>query len=109
MIEGKAQTREVFIHGIKLDYAHSLTLRRHSPGGGAWGYRGSGPAQLSLALLLCFTTETEALRRYQHFKEDLVAPLPIDQDFTWPASLIEAWLEDRPCAPDAELYGGQEP
>ena len=39
-----------------------------------WGYGGSGPAQLALALLLDATGDTEiALRYYQQFKDEYVS------------------------------------
>ena len=53
-----------------------LDLRNHSPSGFEWGYGGSGPAQLALALLAdaCGDDET-ALRHYQQFKRVVVAGL----------------------------------
>jgi Family of unknown function (DUF6166) len=46
-----------------------LELRNHSPTGFAWGYCGSGPAQLALAVLTDATGEQAlALRHYQEFK-----------------------------------------
>jgi hypothetical protein len=51
-----------------------LELRSHSPTGFAWGYSGSGPAQLALALLMDATGEpTPALRHYQELKFRFVA------------------------------------
>ena len=51
-----------------------LELRSHSPTGFAWGYSGSGPAQLALALLMDATGEpTLALRHYQELKFRFVA------------------------------------
>ena len=51
-----------------------LEVRNHSPTGFAWGYGGSGPAQLALALLLDATgSELLALRHYQEFKRQFVA------------------------------------
>ena len=38
--------------GKTLDLAASLKIVNHSPTGFCWGYAGSGPAQLSLAILL---------------------------------------------------------
>lgn len=47
----------------------SQKLNNHSPDGFQWGYGGSGPAQLALALLLDATTIPEtALAFYQDFK-----------------------------------------
>jgi len=51
-----------------------LALRNHSPTGFAWGYGGSGPAQLALALLFDATGDKElALQHYQDFKWRVVA------------------------------------
>ena len=51
-----------------------LSLRNHSPTGFAWGYGGSGPAQLALALLMDATGDKElALQHYQEFKWRFVA------------------------------------
>ena len=67
-----------------------LDLRRHSPTGFEWGYGGSGPAQLALALALCAhharartgpdgwrTADDIALAYYQAFKQRVVVSLPI--------------------------------
>ena len=44
-------------------------LRNHSPDGFSWGYAGSGPSQLSLALLADALGDDDlALRHYQQFK-----------------------------------------
>jgi hypothetical protein len=52
-------------------------LRNHSPTGFEWGYGGSGPAQLALALLAdALPDENAALRLYQSFKWETVAFLP---------------------------------
>jgi hypothetical protein len=51
-----------------------LELRDHSPTGFAWGYSGSGPAQLALALAMDASGDAElALRHYQDLKRRLVA------------------------------------
>lgn len=53
-----------------------LDLRGHSPDGFQWGYSGSGPAQLALALCADATGDDElAIRIYQRFKEEILAPL----------------------------------
>lgn len=54
-----------------------LDLVKHSPDGYEWGYSGSGPAQLSLALCASATGDDElALKVYQRFKKVLVAKIP---------------------------------
>ena len=55
-----------------------LDLANKSPTGFAWGYSGSGPAQLALALLADAIGEKEALEVYQDFKRDFVAVLPAE-------------------------------
>lgn len=67
------------------------TLRNHSPDGFEWGYGGSGPAQLALALVDDATgSEWLALRTYQRFKEDVIAALDGD-DWTLTAADIAAY------------------
>lgn len=51
-----------------------LDLRNHSPDGFAWGYGGSGPAQLALAILCDALGDDErAEQLYQPFKDATVA------------------------------------
>lgn len=53
----------------ELSPAASQKLYNHSPTGFQWGYGGSGPAQLAMALLLDVTGNPElALAHYQDFK-----------------------------------------
>jgi Family of unknown function (DUF6166) len=52
-------------------------LSNHSPTGFAWGYCGSGPAQLALAILAdACGSDATALKYYQAFKNDHIATLP---------------------------------
>jgi hypothetical protein len=52
-------------------------LWNHSPTGFEWGYGGSGPAQLALALLAdCLEDDKKALNFHQAFKWIIVAELP---------------------------------
>ena len=49
----------------------------HSPDGFEWGYGGSGPAQLALALCLdVLDDKTRAMSVYQDFKFRVIARLP---------------------------------
>lgn len=50
-----------------------LDLRAHSPSGLEWGYMGSGPAQLSLAVCAFILGDEKAERVYQSLKERLFA------------------------------------
>jgi hypothetical protein len=62
-------------NGRPLDPARSLKVRRHSPTGFEWGYEGSGPAQLALALLLEEIATWRAQKLYQQFKSEVVSGL----------------------------------
>lgn len=67
----------------------------HSPTGFCWGYGGSGPAQLALALLLDATGNAEdAKTYYQWFKWDFVAEWPMDNQWSILDIEIIRWLED---------------
>lgn len=66
-----------------------LDLRNHSPDGFAWGYGGSGPSQLALAILADYAGDKVAGRFYQTFKERVIARLPMDRPFELPEAQIE--------------------
>lgn len=56
-----------------------LDLWNHSPTGFEWGYGGSGPAQLALAILADHLRDDDrASRLHQEFKWTVVAKLPHD-------------------------------
>lgn len=54
-----------------------LDLRRHSPTGFEWGYEGSGPAQLALAMCAAIADDTTSLRVHQVVKSRLIASIPL--------------------------------
>lgn len=90
-------------NGVELDPAPSLTVRRHSPDGFSWGYAGSGPAQLALALLLEEAPQQRiAERLYQTFKRDVVSRWPIDGDWRITSGEIQAWLREHPVEPEPD-------
>ncbi|WP_188884579.1 DUF6166 domain-containing protein [Halarchaeum grantii] len=70
--------------GERLTPERSLTIARHSPGGFAVGYRGSGPAQLALAILLDYTDNASLARdHYQTFTDEVISQLEYGADGTW--------------------------
>lgn len=70
----------VLVNGLSLDPRPSQKLYNHSPDGFEWGYGGSGPSQLALAILLDYTQDKNmALGYYQQFKDFFVAALPRDK------------------------------
>ena len=55
-------------------------LQNHSPDGFSWGYGGSGPAQLALALAAdVLDNDADALGVYQDLKWAVVAKWPMEQ------------------------------
>jgi len=84
-----------------LDPRPSQKLYNHSPDGFEWGYGGSGPAQLALAILLHYTgNPKEALMWHQDFKWEFMAKAP-QEGFVITADQIERYLSlpviaDRP-------------
>ena len=84
----------VYIDNKILSPTKSQQVYNHSPDGFCWGYGGSGPSQLALALLLEFTNKEEAIKFYQEFKWEIVAKLP-KESFELPKEKILSWLEQR--------------
>ena len=72
-LKGKISTRTVWLDGVLLSPKRSQKVYNHSPDGFSWGYGGSGPAQLALAVMLELTGDS---RGYQKFKWDVIAKLP---------------------------------
>lgn len=86
-----------------LPIAPSLDVWNHSPTGFEWGYLGSGPAQLALALLLDVTGDREAaLAHYQTFKREVVARL-YRQAWAITSGEIVHWLR-RSAGPSEGLF-----
>ena len=77
-LKGTIVNREVFLDGEYLSPKHSQKVWNHSPDGFSWGYGGSGPAQLALAVCLKLLPKDEAMKRYQDFKRSVIAGLPPD-------------------------------
>jgi len=71
----------VTLNGQALDPIESQKVIIHSADGFSWGYGGSGPAQLALAVLLQITEEKIALKNYQDLKWDIIAKLELDSPF----------------------------
>lgn len=83
----------VLIDGEVLDPKPSQRIINHSPNGFNWGYSGSGPGQLALAILLHFSDSMTAIRLYQEFKTAFIQTL--DEEFSLKKDLVRAWLLER--------------
>jgi hypothetical protein len=97
--------------GMRQGYVVSVTvdgrrlnprfdLWNHSPTGFEWGYGGSGPAQLALAILADhYHDDEQALNFYQRFKWAIIAELP-HRTWTLTSDQIDAVLRSlRECEP----------
>jgi hypothetical protein len=74
--------------GDRRELPLRLDLRNASPTGFEWGYGGSGPAQLALAILADATGDDDlALRLHQPFKWAWIAPLPRHSPWPWTITL----------------------
>ena len=65
--------------GISSDLDPRFDLRNHSPTGFEWGYGGSGPAQLALAILVDHLSNDDVAQNlYQAFKFRVIGALKSD-------------------------------
>lgn len=87
----------VYVDGRDLHPDESLKLRNHSPTGFQWGYAGSGPAQLALALLLHATRGNRecAIDLYQRYKRDVVSQWEQSGWVTTRAQILR-WIGEQP-------------
>lgn len=70
-----------------------LNVRNHSPTGFSWGFAGSGPSQLALAICVDCVGRRRAIEVYQAFKWDVIAKLPGDQDWTLTETEVRQQIE----------------
>lgn len=108
---------ELYYHGLRgVFHCHVLVndqvplplrldLRSHSPAGFAWGYGGSGPAQLALALLAhalpWHPHITPPPVMYQRYKVEVIGWINVD-DWIILRSDIVRWLRDQA---DEDCFG----
>jgi len=87
--KGENRTRKVWLDGKELKPGSSLKIVNHSPDGFNWGYAGSGPAQLALAVCMRLfgyrKKKMVSLNKlpfdYQGLKRDVIQTLPAMLDF----------------------------
>lgn len=74
-----------------------LDLRNHSPTGFAWGYGGSGPAQLALAILChALDSDERALQLYQAFTDAMIRPLDRQRAWRLTTHDVLEWVSKHP-------------
>lgn len=78
---GTAEVRRIR-QGRRMVLPLRLDLDNHSPTGFEWGYGGSGPAQLALAILAdALLDDQRAIKLHQPFKWKVIAAL--DRERSW--------------------------
>ena len=94
VIKGDTRTRIVSINGRPLSPKPSQQLISHSPDGFNWGFCGSGPAQLALAILYKLTGNSQwSIDFHQQFKSEVIAGLT--GSFTLQIQTIKQWIDSR--------------
>jgi len=87
----------VTVDGAPLDPRHDL--RRYSEGSFEWGYDGTGPRQLALAILAeHFGDSTRALDYHRVFAETVIAELKSDE-WTLTADAIQQAIDQVAVVP----------
>lgn len=89
--------KEEYPNGASINHALEH-VERHSPDGFQWGYAGSGPADLALAILTDYCSRMRINSEnidliegyYQKFKEDFIASSPDELNIT--SEQIEEWI-----------------
>ena len=99
-IKGFYETKEIFLITdcgklTEITPDKSQAIINHSPDGFNWGYSGSGPAQLALAILLQLTSKDFALFHHQDFKRDFIAGLEQEEDFEIDGQTILDWINKK--------------
>jgi hypothetical protein len=93
----------VTVDGEPLSPVASQRVWNHSPSGFAWGYGGSGPAQLALAILLAAGLPRErAVQYHQAFKWACIATLPEGIPFSLELNIPD-WIRGEDAGVREEL------
>ena len=82
---------EVTVNGEPLDCRYDLLSA--SPAGFQFGYGGSGPAQLAIAILAHAFGDEFATTHYQQFKREVVSELP-EEGWRLTKQDLEAWRRE---------------
>jgi hypothetical protein len=93
--EGRRQGYAVIVTVDGHPLNPRLDLYNHSPTGFEWGYCGSGPAQLALAILADhLADDRQALDMYQRFKWAVIVELPRKGSWTLTDQVIDQILQN---------------
>lgn len=72
-----------------------LDLMSHSPGGFEWGYGGSGPAQLALAILSQLVDDDLAKKLHQLFKADVICKIENNRAWSIDSGYVKQWVQSN--------------
>ena len=86
---------EVLKNGDLFDPKPSLAVNNHSPDGFSWGYAGSGPAQLALAILMEEFSLDFARENYNAFMRDVICGLDMGNAFTLTSDSVRTWVNNH--------------
>lgn len=81
--------------GVERSLPLRLDIRHHSPDGFSWGYSGSGPSQLALALLADCCDKETALKYYMEFRDKIIRPLSIHDGFVLTQNKVTGFIVDK--------------
>jgi Family of unknown function (DUF6166) len=99
-------------NNVPFDVGPSLEVRMHSPTGFAWGFEGSGPAQLSLAILLeelvpLGFSVIGVCAYYQDYKREVIARLAPDKAWRLTSADVVKWFMAKIQNGLSDCQGGQ--
>ena len=75
------------VHALPL----CLDVSNHSPSGFEWGYYGSGPSQLALAILCAVTDASTAELLHGRFKDEFIGGIARDY-WEMPGNFVRGWV-----------------
>lgn len=90
IVEG-LQLVEVVVNGVERPLIHQA---HHSPTGMAWGYQGSGPADLARSILADLLGRIPHPAIYNQFWRDYVRTWPKDQPWDVTDEDLIEWIND---------------
>ena len=96
-VDNYAEDNFITVDGKNFERAmlqKSLDIRNHSPTGFNWGYGGSGPHQLALALLMDATNDNYVAETFHHdFTKEFVSQW--GQKWETSDDVINAWVKSK--------------
>lgn len=95
----------VLVDGQPLDIEPSRRVRAYSPDGVSWGYRGAGPKQLALAVLLDhFGDASKALALHLRFTVRVVESWPQEAHWVFTGDAIDEVCAEMESQSETEFW-----